>query len=113
MRTIALIADYGSVLFFHDAEGRDQIDEATLPISTDLKRQLDEYYKHYSDLYLLADFGEQPSTLDKRLLDDTGFKIWRQLRKELALFYRVIFYSFEFAQTFNNPQEFIAARALK
>jgi len=102
--------DWDSTVFFFDAEGQDRIDEETLPISADLKRQLNEYYKHYSDVYLCADFGEKATPLDERLLDDTGLQIWQQLRTELVGFYRVIFYSFEFGEKFDDPQQFIAAR---
>jgi hypothetical protein len=106
------MADWDSTLFFFDAEGQDRIDAATLPISADLMRQLDQYYNQYSDLYMDGDTGEKVDPLDKRLLDDTGLTIWRQLRKELALFYNVIFYSFELGEKFDNPNEFIAARSL-
>jgi hypothetical protein len=112
MRTIALKLDWDSTLFFFDAKGRDRIDEATLPISPDLKRQLDQYYKQYSDLYLLDDSPRKVDPLDKRLLDDTGLQIWQQLRAELAGSYDVIFYSFEFGEKFDDPQKFIATRSL-
>ena len=106
------MADWDSTLCYFDAESRDRIDEASLPISADLKSQLDQYYDQYSDLYVLADFAEKATPLDKRLLDDTGFKVWQQLRTELTGSYRVIFYSFEFGEKFEDPKRFLAARNL-
>jgi hypothetical protein len=109
MRTIILMLDWDSTLFWRDAAGGGRIDEATLPISTGLKRRLDDYYRHYSDLFFRDGYGPVPD-LEKRLLDDTGLEIWRQLRAELAGIYEVLFDSEEFGCSFDSPEEFLAAR---
>ena len=111
MRTIILLLDWDSTLFWRDAEGGGRIDEATLPISAGLKRRLDEYYLHYSELYN-QDSHPIPDVpnLEKRLLDDAGLEIWRQLRAELAGIYRVLFYSEELGDSFDSPEAFVARR---
>ena len=103
---------WNSTLFFFDAEGQERIDEATLPISRNLQKQLELYYKQYSDLYLLDESAQKVDRLDKRLLDDTGLQVWQQLRAEHSDSYRIIFFSEEFGEKFDNPNEFIAARNL-
>jgi hypothetical protein len=109
MRTIILLLDWDSTLFWRDAEGGGRIDEATFPISDALKRRLSDYYKHYSELYF-QNTGRPVPDLEKRLLDDNGLDLWQQLRAELAGVYRVLFYSDEFACEFNSPDEFITKR---
>jgi hypothetical protein len=80
-----------------------------LPISPSLKLKLADYYRHYSELYLLDTKGPVPE-LEKRLLDDTGLEIWRQLRAELEGIYRVLFYSAELGDTFETPENFLTVR---
>jgi len=109
MRTIILLLDWDSTLFWRDTEGGGRIDEGTLPISSELRRRLDDYYKHYSELFYRDGYGPVPD-LEKRLLDDTGLEIWRQLRAELAGIHRVLFYSEELGDSFETPEEFVAAR---
>ena len=87
MRTIVLSVDWDSVLFWRDAEGQGRIDEAAFPISDELKRELNAYYGHYSELYLHGD--ESIDKIDKRLLDDAGLRAWHRLRTELAGAYKV------------------------
>jgi hypothetical protein len=110
MRTIILMPDWNSTLFWRDTEGHGHIDEEALPISDSLKHRLECYYKHFSELYFEA--SDQPiiPDVEKRLLDDTGLEIWQMLRKELTGFYRVLFYSAEFGDSFENPEEFVAVR---
>lgn len=109
MRTIILFLDWDSTLFWRDAEGGDRINEATLPISDDLKRRLSDYYKHYSELYYLDTSRPIPG-LEKRLLDDTGLEIWQQLRRELNGVYQVLFHSEELEDSFESPDVFLARR---
>jgi hypothetical protein len=109
MRTIILLLDWDSTLFWRDAEGGGRIDEATFPISDALKRRLSDYYKHYSELYYL-DTSRPVPDLEKRLLDDTGLEIWQQLRSELSGVYRVLFHSEELEDSFESPEDFIARR---
>jgi len=109
MRTIVLSLDWDSTLFYHDAEGTDRIDEATLPISDALKKRLDDYYKYYSELHYQDDSRPVPD-LEKRLLDDTGLEIWRQLRAEVGHVYRILFWSQEFGDHFESPEEFMMIR---
>lgn len=110
MRTIILLIDYpDSTLWWREQENSGPVDEALLPISNDLKQQLNEYYKSYSELYLDDNKGAV-ADLEKRLLDDTGLELWRRLRTELAGKYHVLFHSEEFGCDFDNPDEFLAAR---
>src|SRR5687768_12428910 len=101
MRTVILLLDWDSILFWRDAEGSGRIDEATLPISPELKRRLHDYYMHYSELYN-QDRHPLPDVpiLEKRWLDDTGLEIWKQLRAELAGVHRVLFFSEEIGDSF-------------
>lgn len=111
MRTMILLLDWDSTLFWRDAEGNGRVDAATLPISTALRQLLRDYYIDYSELYFQDGhpFPDVPR-LEKRWLDDTGLKIWKQLRTELADLYRVSFYSEELGESFESPEQFVAAR---
>ena len=109
MRTIILLCDWDSTLFWRDSEGQGRIDETTLPISDELKRRLLYYYKHFSDLYYEDNSPPVPD-LEKRILDDVGLDIWRQLRVELDGVYRVLFHSDELSHPFESPEEFLAIR---
>lgn len=109
MRTIILLPDWNSTLFWRDEESGSRIEETTFPISDALKRRLTAYYKHYSELYFQDTGGPVPA-LEKRLLDDTGLELWQQLRAELAGIYKVLFHSDEFACDFDSPDEFITKR---
>jgi hypothetical protein len=110
VRTIILLIDYpDSTLWWREPDSGSPVDEALLPISSDLKQQLKEYYRTYSELYL-NDSKEAVADLEKRLLDGTGLELWRRLRTELAGKYHVLFHSEEFACDFDNPDEFLAAR---
>ena len=97
---------WDSTLFWwdwnHGSQGR--IDEATLPISPKLRRQLDDWYMTYSNLYHQE--GEVPAPdLEKRLLDDKGIEIWQRLRAELAGAYQVLLFSQQFGRPFETPEE--------
>lgn len=108
MRTIVLLVDWDSVLFWRDAEGQGHIDDATFSISDELKRELNAYYGHFSELYLQ---GNGPiDKIEKRLLDDAGLRVWHRLRTELAGAYKVLFHSKEFACDFETPGQLIALR---
>jgi hypothetical protein len=109
VRAIILLLDWDSTLFWRDADGGARIDEATLPISDDLKRRLSDYYKHYSEHYYLDTCRHVPG-LEKRLLDDTGLEMWQQLRSELSGVYRVLFHSEELEDSFESPDDFVARR---
>src|SRR5690348_9278818 len=110
MRTIILLLDWDATLFWRDADGGSKIDESALPISDELKRQLNDYYLHYSELHFQNGHPFPVPKIEKRWLDDEGLEIWRRLRAELAGAYRVLFYSEEFSDSFEDPDEFIAAR---
>jgi hypothetical protein len=111
MNPIILIGGWDSTLFWWDwhcgAKGR--IDEATLPISADLKRQLDDWYRTYSELYHEGDEKPVP-VLEERLLDDKGLEIWKRLREELDGVYEVLFFSHQFSYPFSSPEEFDSER---
>ena len=47
-----------------------------------------------------------PSSTDRHLLDDCGFQLWQRLRTELAGAYQVHFFSHEFNETFEDPEQF-------
>ena len=110
MRTIILLLDWDSTLFWRDDEGCGRIDESTLPISDGLRRMLGDYYKKYSEIYLGGHDHSLIPELDKRLLDDAGLVIWRELLRELADIYRVLFYSEQFEHSFEDPEEFVTRR---
>jgi hypothetical protein len=111
MRTIILLLDWDSTLFWRDAEGSGRIDEMTLPINDDLKQRLNAYYKHYTELYYL-DTNRPVPEVEKRLLDNVGLEIWQQLRLELSGIYRVIFHSEELEDSFESLDDFLASRVL-
>jgi hypothetical protein len=104
---IILIGGWDSTLFWWDPNcgSRGRIDEATLPISADLKRQLDDWYRTYSELYHGDGEGPVP-VLEERLLDDKGLEIWKRLREELDGVYEVLFFSHQFSCPFASPEHF-------
>src|SRR5687768_7002750 len=108
MRTLCLNLDFDAILFWRDEQSRGKVDERELPLSDALRQRLDEFYRWFSELYLLAD--ERSSQLDNRLFDDTGVVLWEQLRLELQGQYRVIYYSQELAEYFETPRAFKVAR---
>ncbi len=58
----------------------------------------------------LARRTPNPTALEVRLLDDQGFAVWLELRKELRGKFEVSFFSHEFMTAFGAPDEFKAAR---
>ena len=107
MRTIVLSPDWNSSLWWHDAEGCGLADASTLPLSDELRRNLDDYYEWWSELYLPKEQDYIPvSSLDWHLLDERGFELWQRLRVELGGKYHVHFRSHEFKETFENPEQF-------
>lgn len=112
MRTLILMPDWNSVLFWWDAEGQDAIDESPLPLSEGLKQSLLHYYRCFSDLFLQGGADECASQIDRRLLDDEGYGLWLKLRYELSGKFLVWFYSFEFDEKFGQPAEWAEARRM-
>jgi hypothetical protein len=108
MRTLCLSMDFDAILFWRDDQSQDKADQHALPLSDGLRQRLDEFYRWFSELHLLAD-GPR-SQLDNRLFDDRGIELWEQLRSELQGQYRVIYYSQELAEYFDTPELFRAAR---
>jgi len=105
MRTLVLHPDWNASLCWHDAEGCSVADERGLAISHSLRQQLEEFYSGWSELCLANDSGLVSPT-DWRLLDERGFQIWQHLRAEIGSRYHVHFYSHEFTETFESPEEF-------
>jgi hypothetical protein len=108
MRTIILMLDLDSTLFWQDGEGG-RVDESALPISEALKKRMHDYYAHFAELYY-RDHHPRISDMDRRLLDGAGLEIWQQLRQELDGLYRVLFFSEEFSDAFDSPAQFIVQR---
>ena len=105
MRTIVLSPDWNSSLWWHDAEGCGIADERALPLSDRLRKDLGDYYAWWSELYLSED-RIPASCTDWHLLDERGFQIWQRLRAELGSTYHVHFFSHEFEERFEDPEEF-------
>jgi hypothetical protein len=101
--------DWDATLFWRDAQSQNVIDENTLPISEALKRDLNSYYAWYSELFF-SDGEPKASLVDMRLLDARGFEIWLRLRHELIATHRVLFYSHEFNDSFDLPEDFTKVR---
>ena len=110
MRTVALFLDFDAILFWYDEQGQEQIDEKTLGISEGLREELERFYFWFSELYLVEEVFSG-SDLDNRLFDDRGLKLWELLRAELVGRYRVIYWSREFSDYFDTPEEFRRVRA--
>jgi hypothetical protein len=105
MRTLLLMPDWNTSLCWHDAEGCGVADERTLPLSDELRKHLDDYYAWWSNLFLAEDPGPV-SCIDWHLVDERGFQLWQRLRAELGNIYHVHFYSHEFKETFQDPEQF-------
>ena len=102
---------WDSTLFWWDwnrgPQGR--IDEATLPITAELRHQLDQWYAIYSELYHQENDGP-PAEIEKRLLDDKGIEILKRLRAELAGAYEVLLFSEQFGRPFRTLEELDSER---
>jgi hypothetical protein len=105
MRTVALFLDFDAILFWYDEQGQEQIDEKTLGISDGLRQQLNRFYFWFSELYLTEEV-HSGRDVDNRLFDDRALELWELLRAELAGRYRVIYWSREFSDYFDTPEEF-------
>ena len=110
MRTLILMPDWNAVLFWRDAEGRDAVDDGSLPISDALKQELRVFYEWFSELFFRGDSGDRASSTDRRLLDDRGVELWERLSRELSGVHRVLFYSHELHHEFERPEDFRATR---
>ena len=104
-RTLILRPDWNTSLCWHDSEGCGLADERTLPLSDELRKQLDDYYAWWSEAFL-SDDPSPVSVTDWRMLDKRGFQLWQRLRAELGSTFHVHFYSHEFKETFEDLEEF-------
>jgi hypothetical protein len=111
MRTIILIGAWDATLFWWDWNSGSQgaIDEAMLPISAESRRQLDEWYRMYSEIYH-EDHTIPNQEMEERLLDEKGFELWKRLRNELSGVYEVLFFSQRLGKPFTTPEEFDSER---
>jgi hypothetical protein len=103
MRTLVLHPDYDTCLCWHDEVGCGLADEQTFPLSDDTRKQLQEFYLWWSELF---NSDSVVSMTDWRLLDERGLEIWQRLLVELGTAYHVHFYSQQFKETFEDPDEF-------
>ena len=103
MRILVLNPDWDTCLCWQDEQGSGLADERALPLTDDTRKQLDEYFSWWSELF---DAESPVCETDWRLLDERGFQIWQRLRAELGGTYRVQFYSHQFKTTFEDPNEF-------
>jgi hypothetical protein len=108
VRTLILSFDWNATLFWWDEQGQDAVDENSLPISNGLRRDLDDCYSWFSEMFFAED--SKPTLMDQRLFDTRAFELWERLRTELKSECHVLFYSQEFACNFNSPGDFKAAR---
>jgi hypothetical protein len=96
------------VLEWADGTHCGAIDPATLPISGDLRQELDNWYRYFSELYLRSGSPVEMRKSEWRLFDDTGYRIWLRLRDELNGSYDVCFASHRFSCLVENPKEWDA-----
>jgi len=108
MRTVALRPDFDAILFWRDEQGQGVADEALLQLTHACRARLDEFYRWFTELHLIADGKRSP--LDARIFDDRGIDLWKQLRADLEGRYAVVYYSQELAEYFETPELFSKAR---
>ncbi|KYC42210.1 hypothetical protein WA1_19695 [Scytonema hofmannii PCC 7110] len=93
---IKLMADYGCYpLWWVDSEKVGDIDPATLPLSQETISRLEKWAEVY-DAKLNWDDPASSSFLSndaKDAFEEEGISLWKQLQKELASTYEVIYFS--------------------
>jgi hypothetical protein len=105
---IKLMADYGcDPLWWADADKVGNIDPAKLPLSQETINHLRKWATAYNATLNWQDPGNSPdlSPEAEAAFEQEGISLWKQLQKELAPNYEVIYFSEQLNQVVTNTNE--------
>lgn len=103
------MADYGcDPLWWADADKVGNIDPAKLPLSQETIFRLHKWAKAYNATLNWADPADSPgfsSAEAEAAFDEQGISLWKQLQKELAPNYEVVYFSEKLGKVIVHPSE--------
>ncbi|MDB9450526.1 hypothetical protein [Dolichospermum circinale] len=112
---IKLMADYGCYPLWWASSGKaGDIDPETMPLSEETVSRLEKW----ADIYDAKLNWEDPNSSgfhsleDKAAFEQEGISLWKQLQKELAPNYEVIYFSEQLRQVVNNINELASLLAI-
>jgi hypothetical protein len=105
---IKLMADYGcDPLWWADVDKVGNIDPARLPLNKETINRLRKWANSYNATLNLQDPANSPdlSPEEEAAFEQEGISLWKQLQKELAPNYEVIYFSEQLRQVVTNTNE--------
>ena len=112
---IKLMADYGcDPLWWADPDKVGNIDPAKLPLSQETINHLRKWATAYNATLNWQDPGNSPDLSPEAAaaFEQEGISLWKQLQKELAPNYEVIYFSEQLRQVVNNINELASLLAI-
>ncbi|MBD2570784.1 hypothetical protein [Anabaena lutea] len=103
---IKLMADYGCYpLWWVSPDKIGNIDPETLPLSQETITRLEKWEESYNASLNWEDAGDSPgfSTEEQTAFEKEGISLWKQLQKELAPNYEVVYFSEILRKVINHP----------
>jgi hypothetical protein len=111
---IKLMADYGcDPLWWADADKVGNIDPGKLPLSQETIFRLHQWAKAYNATLNWSDPTDSPgfpSAEAEAAFEEEGISLWKQLQKELAPSYEVVYFSERLAKVVTHSRELEALR---
>lgn len=107
-----LMADYGCYpLWWESADKVGDIDPTTLPLSSDTIRGLEQWADTYDAKLNWDDPAASAFSHESKLaFESEGIRLWKQLQKELALNYEVVYFSYTLNKIITHDSELEALR---
>jgi uncharacterized Zn finger protein len=105
---IKLMADYGCYpLWWAGSDKVGDIDPETMPLSEETVSRLEKWADIYDAKLNWEDPGNSPDLSPEAAaaFEQEGISLWKQLQKELAPDYEVIYFSEQLRQVVNNTNE--------
>ncbi|MBS3025791.1 MAG: hypothetical protein HCA25_01500 [Dolichospermum sp. DET50] len=112
---IKLMADYGcDPLWWADADKVGNIDPARLPLSQETINHLRKWATDYNATLNWQDPGNSPdlSPEEEAAFEQEGISLWKQLQKELAPNYEVVYFSESLGKVVSDINELKSLRSL-
>jgi hypothetical protein len=108
-KKIKMMPDYGcDPLWWEEADEVGDIDPETLPLGKDTIESLHKWAKTYDTTLNWDDPTDSPgfpSAEAKAAFEEEGIRLWKQLQKELAPDYEVIYFSETLRKVVTNISE--------
>ncbi|MTJ14578.1 hypothetical protein FJR11_18755 [Anabaena sp. UHCC 0187] len=112
---IKLMADYGCYpLWWASSDKVGDIDPETIPLSEETISRLEKWADIYNATLNWQDPGNSPdlSPEEAAAFEQEGISLWKQLQKELAPNYEVIYFSEQLNQVVTNTNELASLLAI-